>query len=166
MEAASASMPFSSSPTKYELSDLCGGLSMNRLLLKLAMTLLVSSILYSTPGATQESPTTKKAARVRITRGPEIERADPGLTIIRWTSNNPGGSPEHYGVVHYGTNPKELSQTAKSPIRLNPSHPDTVFRVRIENLQPGATYYYKVDSMEASGKGDGVTSKVKTFKTQ
>jgi len=165
MEAASASMPFSSSPTKYELSDLCGGLSMNRLLLKLAMTLLVSSVLYSTPGATQESPTTKKAARVRITRGPEIERADPGLTIIRWTSNNPGGSPEHYGVVRYGTNPKELSQTAKSPIRLNPGHTYTVFRVRMDSLKPRTTYYYTVDSMEANGKDDGVKSTVKHFTT-
>src|SRR5438046_10196208 len=139
---------------------------MNRLLLKLAMTLLVSSVLYSTPGATQESPTTKKAARVRITQGPEIERADPDFAIVRWTTNNPGGSPEHYGVVHYGTSPKDLSQTAKSPIRLNPGHSDTVFRVRIEGLQPGTTYYYKVDSMEANGTSDGVTSKVKTLKTQ
>ena len=139
---------------------------MNRLLLKLAMSMVVASLFYSTQAAAQVAPTTKKAASVKITQGPEIERSDSYLTIVRWTTNNPGGSPEHYGVVHYGTNPKDLSQTAKSPIRLNPSHPDTVFRVRIEKLQPGTTYYYKVDSMEASGKGDGVTSKVKTFKTQ
>src|SRR5207253_10991772 len=137
----------------------------SRLLWKLAMTVMVGSLLYSTPGLSQESPTTEKAAKVRITQGAEIERNDY-VVIIRWTSDNPGGSPEHYGVVHYGTNPKQRSQTAKSPIRLNPSHPDTVFRVRIEGLQPGTTYYYKVDSMEASGKADGVTSKVKTFKIQ
>ena len=139
---------------------------MNRLLLKLAMSVVVVSLFYSTPAAAQVAPTTKKAGSVKITQGPEIERADSYLTIVRWTTNNPGGSPEHYGVVHYGTNPKDLSQTAKSPIRLNPGHPDTVFRVRIEGLKPGTTYYYKVDSMEASGKDDGVTSKVKTFKTQ
>jgi len=138
---------------------------MNRLFLKLAATLLVSSVLYSTPGAAQESPTTKKAAIVRITQGPEIERADPDFAIIRWTSNNPGGSPEHYGVVHYGTNPKELSQTAKSPIRLNPDHAETVFRVRMEGLTPRTTYYYKVDSREANGKSDGVKSPVKHFTT-
>ena len=139
---------------------------MNRLLLKLAMSMVVASLFYSTPAAAQVAPTTKKAGSVKITQGPEIERADSYLTIVRWTTNNPGGSPEHYGVVHYGTNPKDLSQTAKSPIRLNPGHPDTVFRVRIEGLQPATTYYYKVDSMESNGKGDGVTSKVKTFKTQ
>jgi hypothetical protein len=93
---------------------------MNKLLLKLAMMLLVCSIFYSTPGATQESPTTEKAARVRITQGPELELAKDKLVIIRWTSNNPGGSPEHYGIVRYGTDPTNLSETAKSPIRLNP----------------------------------------------
>jgi phosphodiesterase/alkaline phosphatase D-like protein len=159
-------MPIIVLPREYEFSDSAGGTSMNRLLLKLAMSMVVASLFCSMPAAAQVAPTTKKAASVKITQGPEVERADPYLTIVRWTTNNPGGSPEHYGVVHYGTNPKDLSQTAKSPIRVNPGHSDTVFRVRIEGLQPGTTYYYKVDSMEASGKGDGVTSKVKTFKTQ
>ena len=137
---------------------------MNGLLLNLAMSMVVASLFYSTPAAAQVAPTTKKAESVKITEGPEIEQANSYLTIIRWTTNNPGGSPEHYAVVHYGTNPKDLSQTAKSPIRLNPGHPDAVFRVRIEGLQSGTTYYYKVDSMEANGKGDGVTSEVKSFK--
>jgi hypothetical protein len=139
---------------------------MNRLLLKLAMIMMVGVPLYSTPATAQLSPTTPKAASVNITQGPEIERADSYLTIVRWTTNNPGGSPEHYAVVHYGTNPKDLSQTAKSPIRLNPNHPDTVFRVRIEGLQPKTTYYYVVDSMEADGKSDGVKSAVNQFTTQ
>ena len=138
---------------------------MNRLLLKVAVMVVTGTLLYSTPGAAQASPTTKKAASVRITQGPEIERADPDLVIVRWTSNNPGGSPEHYGVVHYGTNAKELSQTAKSPIRLNPGHSYTVFRVRMDGLKPRTTYYYTVDSMEANGTGDGVKSTVKHFTT-
>ena len=138
---------------------------MNKLLLKLALAIMFGCLLYSTPAAAQVSPTTKRPASVRITRGPEIERADPYLTIIRWTSKKPGGSPEHYGVVHYGTNPKELSQTAKSPIRLNPGHTYTVFRVRMDSLKPRTTYYYTVDSMEANGKDDGVKSTVKHFTT-
>jgi phosphodiesterase/alkaline phosphatase D-like protein len=139
---------------------------MNRLLLILVVMVIVGVPSYSTPATAQVSPTTKKAASIEITKGPEIERADPYLTIVRWTTNNPGGSPEHYGVVHYGTSPKDLSQIAKSPIRLNPGHSDTVFRVRVNGLKSKTTYYYKVDSMEANGKSDGVTSKVKTFKTQ
>ena len=138
---------------------------MNRVLLKSVMSVMVTILFYSTPGGAQVAPTTKKAESVKITQGPEIERADSYLTIIRWTTNNPGGSPEHYGVVHYGTNPKDLSQTAKSPIRLNPGHSETVFRVRIEGLRPGTTYYYTVDSMEANGMADGVKSTVKQFTT-
>src|SRR6266576_5355162 len=86
------------------LNDSESGPSMNRLLLKLAVTVMVVGSLYSTPAAAQVSATTKKAESVKITQGPEIERAESYLTIVRWTTNNPGGSPEHYGVVHYGTN--------------------------------------------------------------
>jgi hypothetical protein len=138
---------------------------MNRLVLKLAMVVTVSSLLHSTPAATQVSPTTNGAPRVRITQGPEIERADPDFAIIRWTTNNPGGSPEHYGIVHYGTDPTKLNQTAKSPIRLNPGHSHTIFRVRMDGLKPRTAYYYTVDSIEANGKRDGVKSTVKHFTT-
>jgi len=48
---------------------------------------------YSTPAAAQLSPTTKKAESVKITQGPEIERADSYLTIVRWDNQQPWGSP-------------------------------------------------------------------------
>ena len=138
---------------------------MNKLLLKLAITAAAGSLLASHPVSAQVSPTTQKAARVRITQGPEVELAKEYLTIIRWTTNNPGGSPVHYGVVHYGTDPKNLSQIAKSPIRLDPDHPSTVFRVRMDDLMPGTTYYYTVGSMGANGADDGTKSTVKQFTT-
>jgi len=138
---------------------------MNKLVLKLTMAVMVSNFVYLTPAAAQESPTTKRAAKVRITQGPEIERLDPDFAIIRWRCNNPGGSPVHYGIVRFGTDPKKLDQTAKSPIRLNPTHPQTLFRVRVYDLKPRTTYYYKVDSMEANGKGSQVKSPVKSFIT-
>jgi len=113
----------------------------------------------------QVSPTTPEAPQVRIIEGPKIEFAKEYLTIISWTTNNPGGSPLHYGVVHYGTDPNRLIETAKSPLRLNPDHPSTVFRVRLDNLKPQTTYYYTVDSMQANGKSDGVKSSVNHFTT-
>jgi hypothetical protein len=137
---------------------------MNRLLPRLALVVTVGGLLHSTPAAAQASSTTTKTARIRITQGPKIERADPDFAIITWTSNNPGGSPEHYGIVHYGTDAKKLTQTAKSPIRLNPG-PYTVFRVRMDGLKPRTTYYYTVDSIEANGKSDGVKSTVRHFTT-
>ena len=127
--------------------------------------LAAGSLLQSMPAAAQVSPMTEKAALVRITQGPETERADPDFAIVRWTSNNPGGSPEHYGVVRYGTDPTKLDQTAKSPIRLNPAHSYTVFRVRLDGLKPATTYYYKVEATEANGKSDRMPSPVRQFTT-
>src|SRR6266480_4524683 len=127
---------------------------MNRLLPTLAITVLTGGLLLSNPISAQFVPSAKKAAHVRILKGPELESATENLTIIRWTSDNPGGSPEHFGVVQYGTDPKNLSQTAKSPIRLNPDHPSTIFRVRMDDLKPRTTYYYTVGSMEANDTSD------------
>jgi hypothetical protein len=87
------------------------------------------------------------------------------LTIIRWTTNNPGGSDDHFAVIHYGTDPKNLNQTAKSHIRLNRSHSYTVFRVRLGPVRPKTTYYYKVTSMGSDGKSDGEESAINHFTT-
>jgi Purple acid Phosphatase, N-terminal domain len=146
---------------------------MNRLHLKLAAA--AGGLLFSNLIAAQVSPYAPKeilppapvATHVRITQGPQLESAYAGdnSAIITWTSNNPGGSDEHFGVVHYGTNPQELNQIAKSHIRLNQNHPTTVFRVLVPGLQSKSTYYYTVDSTQANGKSDGVKSPVKHFST-
>ena len=133
---------------------------MNKALLALSIMILSGSLLA------QESPITPRAERVQISEGPEVPLVGGYLTVIRWTVNNPGGLPVHYGVVHYGTDPNNLSQTAKNPIRLNPNHSSTVFRVNLYDLPPKTTYYYTVESTDSSGKSDGVTSEVKTFTTQ
>jgi hypothetical protein len=145
---------------------------MNRLHVTLATAAATAGVLLSSSLAAQSSsygphelPPAPRVPRVRITQGPELELADDNSAIIRWRSNNPGGSDEHYGVVHYGTSPKELKQTAQSHIRLNQNHSYTVFRVRVDGLAPRTTYYYTVDSMEANGRGDGVKSAIKRFTT-
>ena len=130
------------------------------------MLLTLSILVFSGNVLAQESPTTPRAAHVQITQGPEIALTGGYLTVIRWTVNNPGGFPVHYGVVHYGTDPKNLSQTAKNPLRLNPSHPSTVFRVNLYDLPAKTTFYYKVDTVDSNGKSDGVVSPVKKFTTQ
>lgn len=107
-----------------------------------------------------------KSEMARIAQGPAIELSDQQLTVIRWTTINLSGSPVHYGVVHYGTDPKDLRYTASSPIRLDPSHATAVFRVRLAGLNPETTYYYRVDSMEANGNGDGLKCSIKQFATR
>jgi phosphodiesterase/alkaline phosphatase D-like protein len=138
-----------------------------------SLFLLVAGLLISRQAIAQTSPytpkeippPTKKAARVRITEGPSLELFRNNEAIIRWASNNPGGTDEHWGIVHYGTNPNQLTQTAKGHIRLNRAHPYTVFRVRVTDLKPGTTYYYTVDSADADGTRDGVKSPVAHFAT-
>jgi phosphodiesterase/alkaline phosphatase D-like protein len=144
---------------------------MTRLLLlptaTVALTLIATGSLFlSPPVAAQATSSPQKTSRVHITKGPALESAHDDWAIVTWTSNNPGGSDEHFGVVHYGTDPKNLTQTVKSHIRLNPAHSYTVFRVRVDGLTPKTTYYYKVDSVNASGSSDKVPSPLKTFMTQ
>jgi hypothetical protein len=138
--------------------------------MKRAMLLLVLFVFggfwfAANPAAGQFVPSSKRADHMEVRQGPEIELNHEHLTIIRWTSNNPGGSPEHFAVVHYGTDPKKLNLTAKSHIRLNPSHDDTVFRVRMDDLPPKTTYYYTIDSEDSAGVSDGVKSSVNSFTT-
>jgi len=138
---------------------------MDRRFPTLAIATTVASVLLSSHTVAQALPPARKAERVEITKGPELESATNHLTIIRWTTNNPGGSDVHYGIVQYGTDPKNLSQTAKNPIRLNQGHQYTTFRVRVEGLRPRTTYYYRVTSEESNGKSDGVKSTVNKFTT-
>jgi phosphodiesterase/alkaline phosphatase D-like protein len=138
---------------------------MQRLLLTVALTATVGGLLASTPTVAQFVPPAKKAARVEITQGPALEGVREDFAIIRWTTNNPGGTEVHFGVVYYGTNANDLSQTAQSPIRLNRVHPETIFRVRMAALKPQTTYYYKVTSTESNGQSDGVESPVNQFTT-
>jgi len=149
---------------------------MNRVLLTLAIAALSLSggLLFSNPTsaevlaskkASAQQPPAKSPPQPKITKGPELELNRSNWAIVMWTSKNPGGSDEHWGVVHYGTDPQNLSQKAISHIRLNPSHPDTIFRVRVMGLNPRTTYYYTVDSMQVNGKSDGVKSPVNRFTT-
>jgi hypothetical protein len=143
----------------------------------LAITAAAGILLFSNPSTAQFHspqsrtpppeilPPQKKAEHVEITKGPELELAHDDTAIVRWTSTNPRGDDEHYGVVHYGTDPEDLSQTAKGHIRLNRAHPETIFRVRMDDLKPQTTYYYQVTSIGANGESDGVESPVNKFTT-
>src|ERR1700730_13198708 len=138
---------------------------MNRLLAKLAIGAAAGNLLVSNPIVAQILPSQKKAEHVEITKAPELESAVENMAIVRWTTTNPRGDDEHYGVVHYGTDSKDLSQTAKGHIRLNRAHPETIFRVRLVELKPQTTYYYKVTSVDSAGESDGVETPVNHFTT-
>jgi hypothetical protein len=150
--------------------------SMNRLLLRRTIIVLVGGVLCCSPSLaqtmnrayqppTQVLPPAPKAAHVEILQGPALEFARDDLAIVRWTINSPGGSDDHFGIVHYGTDPEALSLTAKSPFRLNRDHPETIVRVRIDGLKPLTTYYYRVTSIGSDDVSDGEKSAIERFAT-
>jgi hypothetical protein len=138
---------------------------MKTFILKLTITVTIGIFLYSNSARAQILPPAKRAENVKIIQGPALELAHDDLAIVRWTSTNPRGDDEHFAVAHYGTDPGDLSQTAKSHIRLNRNHSETIFRVRLIGLKPQTTYYYWVTSIDSSGANDGVKSAVSRFDT-
>ena len=125
-----------------------------------------ASLIGSNPTAAQQIPGGEHAESVQIiTIGPALESVSEKSAIVRWMSTTPAGPAEHFGIVHYGTDPSDLSQMARSPIRLNMAHPNTIFRVRVDGLKPGTTYFYTVDSTRPDGTSDGVKGTVNQFTT-
>jgi len=132
-------------------------------LLAIALTVTVIGSLLVRPRsahARQNSDATHDSA------SPTIESVSDTLAFVSWTTPNPGGTILHYAIVRYGKDPNHLEFTAKSPTRINPSHSEMIFRVRMDSLQPGTTYYYKVSSEQANGIPDRLASGVNTFTTR
>jgi phosphodiesterase/alkaline phosphatase D-like protein len=138
---------------------------MNRLLVIGAAAAAAGGLLFRSPVVAQIPTPAPKAEHVEIIKGPALEISHDDIAIVRWTTTNPGGNDDHYSVIHYGTDPNDLSQTTKNHIRLNQNHPETVFRMRMDGLKPATTYYYKVTSMGSDGHSDGVESSVHQFTT-
>ena len=80
------------------------------------LTLQIGCLMISSRAAAQVTPSTPRKANATIREGPALELSRGSVAIIKWKTDNPGGSPLHYGVVHYGTDRKHLSQTARSPV--------------------------------------------------
>jgi phosphodiesterase/alkaline phosphatase D-like protein len=110
-------------------------------------------------------PLEAEAAANVIIEGPAVERATATSAIIGWTTRNPGGTDLHYAVAHYGTSSQKVAETAKSPNRRNRNHAEMTFRVSLEGLKPATTYYYWVESVQATGSTDGVRSRIRQFTT-
>ena len=79
--------------------------------------------------------------QLQITNGPTVEGVGDTWAVVAWTTNEGSSS-----VLHYGTDQNNLNQTAQQDYQKSQSSQGANHRVRIDNLQPGATYYFKVDS--------------------
>ena len=131
--------------------------------LMIAICVMAMGMLFLQP-ATACAREGSRPAQVNVS--PTVESVADTFAFISWTTNNPGGTVLHYAIVHYGKDPNHLDLKAVSPTRINPAHSDMVFRVRMNDLQPETTYYYKVSSTQADGSSDPVTSSVRQFNTR
>jgi hypothetical protein len=137
-----------------------------RVLLTVAITAVVNSLIASHVTAAQQRPVGNKSERREIVTGPALESATHDTAIIRWTADTGGGTSTHYGIVRYGTDPRNLDQMARSPNRWSQRLPEMTYRVRIDGLTPGTIYYFTVDAAQADGVGIGLKSRVSRFTTR
>jgi hypothetical protein len=86
--------------------------------------------------------------------------------IVRWTTNSVDGTTVRYGVVHFGVDPRYLRNVAKSQNRWNRGLPSMIYRVAVDNLEPGVTYYYSLEFTDANGTSEGADTAVHQFTTQ
>ena len=116
--------------------------------------------------AGDQARTGDNASSVRIIQGPTLESSTDTSAIVRWTTNSVDGTTVRYGVVHYGVDRRQLSQVARSQNRWNRGLPSMIYRVQLDNLEPGLTYYYSVETTDANGVSEGgMNSELHQFTT-
>ena len=99
------------------------------------------------------------SGNLQITRTPSVPRIADTWAVVTWMTSSGASS-----VVHYGTDPNDLSQTAQAPYAEGTN--DTRHRVRITGLQPNTTYYFAIDSGQGQGSGTSASSDVRKFTTR
>lgn len=113
--------------------------------------------LTAAPFAAAKSP--KQAQAVSIIDGPRVEGVGTNWAVVAWSTNIGSSS-----VIRYGTSASSLNMTAESPYARGTTH--ETHRVHINNLKPGTTYYFMVDSGQGEGTGTEAKSQVATFTTK
>jgi phosphodiesterase/alkaline phosphatase D-like protein len=102
-----------------------------------------------------------KAAPEKIIDGPRIEQVTNNEAVIAWTTNSGGSS-----VVKYGTDQRNLNEMAESPYADKENAKYQTHRVKINNLKPNTTYYFKVVSGQGEDTGTSAQSRVEQFRTK
>src|SRR5947209_15843412 len=110
---------------------------------KITLASLAAIVLFSLAVWAQKSE--------RITDGPRVKQTTQNSAEIAWSTDAPGSS-----IVHYGTDPNSLSQTAEEPWGgSKESNGDYNHTVWVKNLQPNTAYYFAVETGQGKGTGTG-----------
>lgn len=126
----------------------------NKTIMTMALAFSLGAWGASVPNALANPmpPQAKQANAVAITGAPSVANMSGNSATVTWQTNVSSASR-----VHYGTDPNNLSQDATA------AWGGTTHNVTLKKLQPGKTYYYKVESGNASGSGTTVSSSVQQF---
>ncbi len=103
----------------------------------------------------QQLPQSDASGSIQITRPPMLQTLGDTIAVITWRTNAASSA-----VVHYGTDPNNLTQTGEAPWG------ETLHSVTVQNLRPGTQYYFSVSSAQAKGTGTATNSNVFRFTTQ
>ncbi len=97
----------------------------------------------------------------RITDGPRVNQTTRDSAEIAWSTDAAGSS-----IVHYGTDPNNLSQIAEKPWGgTHEPNGDFNHTVWVKNLRANTTYYFVVQTGQGKGTGTGAQSQVMQFQT-
>ncbi len=98
-------------------------------------------------GSFKTEDTQTAQQKFKITHGPVIEQLAPDSVVVAWTTSAPSSS-----IVMYGTDPNNLNQKAEA------SWGQSTHRVTVKNLSPNTKYYFQVQTGQAQGTGQSLTS--------
>ncbi|HEY6352043.1 MAG TPA: fibronectin type III domain-containing protein, partial [Candidatus Angelobacter sp.] len=91
---------------------------------------------------------------VKIIHGPVVELITDSTAQIAWSTNVNAGT-----VLHYGTDPQKLDQTAGMPWG------GLTHRVVLRRLNPSTTYYFQAESPQGQDTGTRAEAAASSFKT-
>jgi hypothetical protein len=93
-------------------------------------------------------------APFKITSGPTGDVVGKDSAVVSWATSARSSS-----ILHYGTDPQNLDQTAMAPWG------QQQHRVTLKNLKPDTRYYTQIESSQAQGSGLSAKSSVAPIHT-
>jgi phosphodiesterase/alkaline phosphatase D-like protein len=127
--------------------------------MKSLFAILMTVVAVNTVGLSQipsrPDDTATPTIAVEITQGPVVESITETTAIIAWSTNVNAGT-----VLHYGTDPNRLEQTAGMPWG------GLTHRVNLKDLKPDTKYYFRAESPKGQGTGTSATAPPSSFRTK
>jgi hypothetical protein len=149
-----------------------------KILVQTCLAILLTSAFVQAQERTQNIKTFPETAKQINQRSTEIIEEPTVLgtgktwAVISWTTNEGG---KGHSKIYAGTDPKDLKLANETPAKKTqnahddrvPSYAEQEYAhlVRLNNLKPGTTYYFKADSSSSNDHGAEAKSHTWMFTT-